>query len=882
MADSVIRYEDLIGKDDTFDQIFANIDKLKKELADLATQAQKDLDIVNPNDEKAIQAATQSVNELIKAKKALDVEEKKAASAKKKLNDLTDEELIQREKQKIADRERVQIAKQTAILRSKESGQIEKLRAQLSLTTLQWKKLSKEELKNSAEGKALVKQKLALTNALKKLEKQTGDTRRNVGNYSSALGKLGKVAIGVFLGRNLIGGIRRIGSAIQSTIDKTKEFSPAIASVSGAFSKVGESFTSAGGVLLEAFAPTLVKIAELLAKLPAFFAGVAAGATQFAKNVGGKLQIFGKQAEIVFQKIQFANPFSDKSNEEISANIKRLRQEIAAINDDQGSVTQAFNEAFDATIEAQKKFQQRQKDFEASQKRAEKRKEASLKRQNDLIALQSKLQQSSEQRVQAIINVQNQLERLRAEAIEDEEERLLRLEELKAKAIREQQEKDFSAYIDLLEKEEEALIEFYGENSKKVLDFREEANKKLLEAEKQQQELSELQLAEHEKNKFEIIKKGLDKQLEAKIEQYTTELELDEDFYDKQEEAEFKAATERIRQKINLLTEEEKKERDFQRALADAKINNIKDANKKELELAKEQFKRKREDIKSDQEFTLDQRKQLLAELDKEEKSFYEDKSKERQKKLLEDITDTANKVGEAIVEIFNKQAEQASQLVEDQAAAVETQRQRAEQGLSNTLDFEQKQLAEREAERIRAEKAAKQTAELLALFNLVSAYAASGDTNALAKGLVDWGILKALESGLGFEEGGYTGDNGKKQIAGIVHGQEYVVTAEDTKRYGLVGKSGADFGEAMSDYFYSPLQQNLYPEQTDRFKKNVQNQNNQVSRLENEVREMRRAFERMPKNDFDMVQLTDHFVEISKRVTQNRMSKISKHKKRL
>jgi hypothetical protein len=880
MADSVISYEDLIGKDDTFDQIFANIDKLKKELADLATQAQKDLDIVNPNDEKAIQAATQSVNELIKAKKALDVEEKKAAKAKKKLNDLTDEELIQREKQKLADRERVQIAKQTAILRSRESGQIEKLRAQLSLTTIQWKKLSKEELKNSAEGKKLVKQKLRLTNQLKKLEKQTGDTRRNVGNYTKSLGKLGKAAAAVFLGRSLVDGLRRIGTGIANIIEKTKDFSPAIASVSTSFSGVKDSFTSAGALLLESFAPVLVKIGNLLAKLPAFFAGVAAGATQFAKNVGGKLQIFGKQAEIVFQKIQFANPFSDKSNEEISANIKKLREEIAAINDDQGSVTQAFNEAFDATIEAQKKFQQRQKDFEASQKRAEKRKAAALERQNKLLQLQAKLQQSIQQRIDAIVSVQDQIAKLRANAIKNEEERLLRLEELRDKAVREQQEKQFSAYIDLLEKQEEALIKVYGENSKEVLEFREEANKELLEAEKRQQELSELLLEEHEKKKLQIKKDyqaKLDAQLEAAIKE---ELDLYDDFYEEQEEKELKAASDRIKNKIGLLTEEQKKERDFQRALADARINNIKDTNKKELELAKEQFKRKREDIEANEEFTLDQRKQLLAELDKEEKAFYEDKSKERQKKLLEDITDTANKVGEAIVEIFNKQAEQASQLVEDQAAAVETQRQRAEQGLSNTLAFEQEQLAQREAERIRAEKAAKQTAEILALFNLVSAYAASGDTNALAKGLVDWGILKALESG--FEEGGYTGDNGKKQIAGVVHGQEYVVTAEDTKRFGLVGKSGADFGEAMSDYFYSPLQQNLYPEQTDRFKKNVQNQNNQVSRLENEVREMRRAFERMPKNDFDMVQLTDHFVEISKRVTQNRMSKISKHKKRL
>jgi hypothetical protein len=167
MADSVINYSDLIGKDDTFDVIFANIDKLKKELNDLAQQMQKDLSLLNPNEEEKVLSTAKAVNELIQAQKALEIEEKKAIKTKKKLQDLTDEELIQREKEKIANRERVQIAKQTAILRSKESGQIEKLRAQLSLTTLQWKKLSKEERENTKEGRALVKQKLRLTNQLK-------------------------------------------------------------------------------------------------------------------------------------------------------------------------------------------------------------------------------------------------------------------------------------------------------------------------------------------------------------------------------------------------------------------------------------------------------------------------------------------------------------------------------------------------------------------------------------------------------------------------------------------------------------------------------------------------------------------------------------------
>jgi len=127
MADSVISYEDLIGKDDTFNIIFANIDKLKNELKELTEILSKDLDILNPNNEKQLAEAVSRVNQLRSAKKALEVEEKKAIKTKKKLNDLTDEELIQREKQKIADRERVQIAKQTAILRSKETGQIENL-----------------------------------------------------------------------------------------------------------------------------------------------------------------------------------------------------------------------------------------------------------------------------------------------------------------------------------------------------------------------------------------------------------------------------------------------------------------------------------------------------------------------------------------------------------------------------------------------------------------------------------------------------------------------------------------------------------------------------------------------------------------------------------
>ena len=64
MADSVIKYEDLIGADDTFDIIFDNIEQLEKKLIDLTKLTQKDLSILNPNDEKGMKKYVEEVGKL--------------------------------------------------------------------------------------------------------------------------------------------------------------------------------------------------------------------------------------------------------------------------------------------------------------------------------------------------------------------------------------------------------------------------------------------------------------------------------------------------------------------------------------------------------------------------------------------------------------------------------------------------------------------------------------------------------------------------------------------------------------------------------------------------------------------------------------------------
>ena len=51
-----------------------------------------------------------------------------------------------------------------------------------------------------------------------------------------------------------------------------------------------------------------------------------------------------------------------------------------------------------------------------------------------------------------------------------------------------------------------------------------------------------------------------------------------------------------------------------------------------------------------------------------------------------------------------------------------------------------------------------------------------------------------------GFKTGGYTGNYGTNQIAGVVHGQEYVLNAEATKRVGKGTLDALNSGARLGD----------------------------------------------------------------------------------
>lgn len=92
---------------------------------------------------------------------------------------------IKRLNGEIRTNERVLIANTKA--QNANEGSVEQLREQLKIVSVEWAKVTKAEGENTKRSKELTAQKKKLTEQLKKVEAATGDTRRNVGNYSEGM-----------------------------------------------------------------------------------------------------------------------------------------------------------------------------------------------------------------------------------------------------------------------------------------------------------------------------------------------------------------------------------------------------------------------------------------------------------------------------------------------------------------------------------------------------------------------------------------------------------------------------------------------------------------------------------------------------------------------
>lgn len=166
---------------------------------------------------------------------------------------------------------------------------------------------------------------------------------------------------------------------------------------------------------------------------------------------------------------------------------------------------------------------------------------------------------------------------------------------------------------------------------------------------------------------------------------------------------------------------------------------------------------------------------------------------KERQIKLWQDIGQEVFKISQEIAQLQIQQAENA---INAQQKRVDKAKEIAEQGNAEVLQLEEERLDKlvKLKQKYVAQQQALALAELVANSIIAVAKAATAEPPAAVPYIIAANIA-AIIAGIAaaktqiaaagsFETGGYTGDGGRKEPAGVVHKGEFVFTQEKTKKY--------------------------------------------------------------------------------------------------
>ncbi len=227
----------------------------------------------------------------------------------------------------------------------------------------------------------------------------------------------------------------------------------------------------------------------------------------------------------------------------------------------------------------------------------------------------------------------------------------------------------------------------------------------------------------------------------------------------------------------------------------------IDDLEKDRLNNQKENIRRRLENDKSGSIEELRLRKELNdlllqeAEESNNKQRELQERENEERKQFVQDAIDT---IGGIIDEGFEKRIDGINDKLDATSENVDRLRDKAAEGRlasEESLAFEQKQEAELERQREQTRKRQERTK---ALFAVLESFTANEGN--LPKTIADISVLRALSGSLtGFSDGGYTGDGGKYENAGIVHKGEFVIDKETTSKIGLRGATMKDFNNRLS-----------------------------------------------------------------------------------
>lgn len=299
----------------------------------------------------------------------------------------------------------------------------------------------------------------------------------------------------------------------------------------------------------------------------------------------------------------------------------------------------------------------------------------------------------------------------------------------------------------------------------------------------------------------------------------------------------------------------------------DQEIETLKKGGERENELIQEKLDIEKEIREKGAEQSLEKTKEANQ------------KALDEYKKFADEVRELLSSVLDKALEVSQKQVEQSEKQVDKQNQMVDEQKRRAELGLENTLAFEQKMMAEREAELIKRQKKQERLEKIKALYSSYNNYASRGEENALLKALKDFAALEAIAVSIGsFGEGGIVGVDGfgkvrtnhndvtvgrshnmKKGVLAYHEGGEGFFSRQDIQKMG--GESA--FYEMKSLATSGMLDTNFFTNQGKNFSNSMVVVKSHDPLLANEMKEVKRAIESKPVQNWDVVGVVNGVMEL-------------------
>lgn len=244
----------------------------------------------------------------------------------------------------------------------------------------------------------------------------------------------------------------------------------------------------------------------------------------------------------------------------------------------------------------------------------------------------------------------------------------------------------------------------------------------------------------------------------------------------------------------------------------------------------------------------------------------------------LKKLADAAKQIFSGVLNEIEKLQTKSVQSIKDalveQEKAVDIQRRRAEEGLVNTLAFEQRELGKRESERIKAEKRLERIQKVRSLYSAYNNNAANeNEKDPLGKTLRDFAILEAITAS--FADGGLTGIDGvKTDNFGITKGKRHDANGRGGNlAWHEVGEGFFNRKEVDSmgrENFYKlknlasagQIDDNFFSKQRELFVQSVPVVGGSPELL-NEMREVKKAINGKPTQNWDAIGVIDGVLEV-------------------